>query len=194
MASRIGVFGNQLAGHAVGPVLTLTFFVLNHPPLLLQLLLGDGPQHMSHAIRFHPQDQIQRRGRNILEIIGAVIAGGSVQVGGSHPFQGLKVIMVEVFTSVEHEMFKQVGKAASARTLVLGADVIPDIDGHDGHLVILVNNQSQSIAKHKFLIRYIDLPDHLFQTRGGGQKQGGQTEQAEKKTGFRWRFHSLLPF
>ena len=49
------------------------------------------------------------------------------------------------------------GKACLARLFVLGANVIPDVDGGDGGFVVLVNDESQTIIEDEFLERDVDF-------------------------------------
>ncbi|MNE56842.1 hypothetical protein D3C80_1517780 [compost metagenome] len=45
-------------------------------------------------------------------------------------------------------MFEQVGEARTAGRLVLGPHVIPDVDRHDRRLVVLVDDQGQTVRQH----------------------------------------------
>ena len=44
-------------------------------------------------------------------------------------------------------MLEQVGEAGLARDLVLGADVVPDVHGHDGREVVLGDDQAQAVGQ-----------------------------------------------
>src|SRR3546814_6849606 len=79
-----GVHGaKQLGEHAaaVRLVFALALFVLHHAALLIEHLLVDRAKQMAHAIGLHPQRGIERGGRHVLEIIGAIGTGGAVLVG-----------------------------------------------------------------------------------------------------------------
>ena len=58
----------------------------------------------------------------------------------------LKIVVIEVLTAIEHQVFEQMGKTGLAGFLVFGTDVIPHINGHDGGLVVLIHQQSQAIG------------------------------------------------
>ena len=83
MAGRIGVCGDDLGDLAVGLVLALALLVLHHAALLVEHLLVDGAEQVAHAVGFHPQRHVERRGRHVLEVVGAVEPGGAVQLGGA---------------------------------------------------------------------------------------------------------------
>ncbi len=61
-----------------------------------------------------------------------------------------------VFAAAEHEVLEEMGEAGLAGALVLGAHVVPDIDRDDGRLVVLVDDQGQSVFEDKFLVGNID--------------------------------------
>jgi hypothetical protein len=43
-------------------------------------------------------------------------------------------------------VFEQVRKTGTPGLFVLGADVIPDVDGHDRHVVVLVHDHVEAIG------------------------------------------------
>jgi len=61
--------------------------------------------------------------------------------------QRAKVIVVVVLRSLEHHVFEQVGKTGLARPLVLRADVVPDVDGHDWGGTVLVQDDLQPVGQ-----------------------------------------------
>ena len=56
-------------------VLSLSLLVLHYPALFVQLGLVDCAHHVTHPIRFHPEQEIQRIFGRVLEIIRAILAG-----------------------------------------------------------------------------------------------------------------------
>ena len=62
-----------------------------------------------------------------------------------------------MLASHEHQVLKQMGKTGLARLLILGTDMIPEIDRHDGCLVILVNDQRQTILENKLSVGNVDF-------------------------------------
>ena len=49
--------------------------------------------------------------------------------------------------ALEHHVLEQVGEAGLARDLVLGADVVPDVDRDDGREVVLGDDQAQAVRQ-----------------------------------------------
>src|SRR5215471_5793561 len=60
---------------AVGLVLALALLVLDHAALLVEQALIDGAEQVAHAIGFHEQRDVERRGRHVLEVVGAIGIG-----------------------------------------------------------------------------------------------------------------------
>ena len=77
--------------------------------------------------------------------------------------------------TVEHQMFEKVGEAGFAGLFVLGADVVPDVDGHDRGFPVFVDNQRQTVREDELLEGYIDLnlAGRLGKCRGGEQGAEG---------------------
>ena len=120
-------------------VVALTFFVLHHATLVIQLFLCDGTEQMPHAIRFHPQRKVNGGRRNILEVVGAVKPGGTVHIGGAYLFKGLEVFAVVVFRAVKHKVFKQVSEAGFTGFLIFRPHVVPNRDRDNGRFVIFMD-------------------------------------------------------
>ena len=58
-----------------------------------------------------------------------------------------------MLAALEHQVLEQVREARLPGPLVLRTDVIPDVDGDDRGLVILVHDQRQSVVEHEALVR-----------------------------------------
>ena len=155
----------------------LALLVLHHPALLVEPGLRDRPDHVAHAVGLQPEQVVQRVFRRVLEIVGAVLAGGAVHVGGADLLGGLEKVVVEVLAAVEHQVLEQMGEPGLARFLVLRADVIPDVHGHDGRLVIFVDKQRQSVIKDEAGVWNIDGCVGLY--RRGADGQNGQKRKYE---------------
>jgi hypothetical protein len=155
----LGIAGglDQFPGDGVGLVVALALLVLDDAPLLVELLLLDRAEQMPHAVRLHPQRNVERGGRHVLEVVRPIVRRGAVEIGGADPLHRLEVILVVVLRSVEHQVLEQVGEAGLAGLFVLGPDVIPDVHGDDGRLVVLVHQQGQAVVEHEFLIGNVDL-------------------------------------
>ena len=126
---------------SIGLVFTLTFFILHNTPLFIQFRLINGSYKMSHPVAFEKKHLVERCSGNNLEIICTVIVGCSVQIGSPNAFERLKIIFIEILTSVEHQVFKEMGKSGSAGLLIFGTYMVPNINCHNWRFVILVNNE-----------------------------------------------------
>ena len=164
MADRISTFGDELPGHAVGLIFTLTFFVLNHAALQVEFFLVENRKQVAHAIAFGEQRVIKHGGRDVFEIIGAIVVRGAVEVGGADAFHGVDVGEIEIFAAAEHQVFEEVGETGLAGFFVFGADVIPGVDGDDGSFVVLVDQDGEAVIEDKFGVRNVGNGDF----RGGG--------------------------
>src|SRR6266436_2333267 len=153
MAGRIGALGHQHVDLAVGLVLTLPFFVLHHPALFGELRGVDRAEQMPHAVRFHPQRDVERGGGHVLEVVGAIVVGGAVLIGRADALERLEIVVVEMLAAVEHQVLEQVREPRAPGPLVLGAHMVPDVDGDDRRLVVLVDEQRQTVFQHETLIR-----------------------------------------
>ena len=156
VAVGIGVLEDRQEDLAVGLVLALALLVLHDAPLLVQPGLVDGRPHVPHAVGLHPQRHVERRGRHDLEVVRPVLVRGPVHAGGPDPVEGLEVVVVEVLAAVEHQVLEQVREAGLADLLVAGADVVPDVDGDDRRLVVLVDDQAQAVVEDVLRIGDVD--------------------------------------
>ena len=124
-----------------------------HSALLVEFGLTDGAGKMPHPVGLHPKRQINGVGRHILEVIGAIVVGGTVLIGRADALERLEVVVVEMFAAVEHQMLEQVGEPRPPRFFIFRAHMVPNVDGHDRRLVVLVHEQRQSVFQHEPLIR-----------------------------------------
>jgi ribulose 1,5-bisphosphate synthetase/thiazole synthase len=97
-----------------------------------------------------------------------------------------------MFAAAEHEVFEQVREPGFARPLVFRADVVPDVDGHDGRFVIFVNHQGEAVREDESLEGDIDIlgeqrgEDECDQQQGcqaGGEIAAHRTSSEEGSTG-----------
>jgi hypothetical protein len=186
VANRIHRLVELVPGLAVGLVLALALLVLHHAALLVQRGLVDRTDQMAHAVRFHPQRHVQRGGRHVLEIVGAVGIGGAVLVGGTHLLERFEELAVVVFAALEHQVFEQVREAGAAGRFVLAAHVIPDVDRDDRRLAIGMHDHAQAVGQGELLVRDIDLAGAagLAAKRMGGHKraQGGAEGDGQQRS------------
>ncbi len=160
----------HLVHQAVGLVLSLPLLVLDHAPLQVELLLVDGAHQVAHAVGLDEERGVERRDRDVLEVVGPVLVGGAVEVGGPERLERLDDVALHVLGGLEHQVLEEVGEPGPARLLVLGADVVPDVDGDDGGLVVLVDHQRQPVLED--VAGGGDLGDLLGAGRRGGEDEG----------------------
>ena len=185
VAVRIRVLEDHQEHLAVGLVLALPLLVLHHPALLVEPRLVDRAEHVPHAVRLHPQRHVEGGGRHHLEVVGAVLVGGAVHAGGPDAVERLEVVVVEVLAAVEHQVLEQVREAGLARRLVRRPDVVPDVDGDDRRLVVLVDDQPQAVVED--VLRVGDV-DRLLCCGGlaGGEEAEEQRGCDESLHGISW--------
>ena len=150
MTLREYAFKNVIQDFAVWLVVSLTFFVLHNAALFVEAFLGHGAEKVSHAIGFHPQSHVECGIRDVLEIVRTIKICGSVHVGGTDLLERLEVLVIEIFAAVEHQVFEEVCKAGFSHLLILGPNVVPDVDRDDRGLVIFVNDQAQPVVQSEF--------------------------------------------
>ena len=150
------VFEDQLKRPPVGNVLVaLPALVLDHAALVVELLLSEGIGQKAHSIRFQPQHVFQGLAGHCLEVVGAIEAGGAVDPTfphvGSRPFHIRQILSIGVPGPLEHHMLEQVSHPGAARLLVLGADVIPQVDVGYGKLGVGMQNDLKAVGQAVFL-------------------------------------------
>ena len=92
---------------------------------------------------------------DVLPVVGAVGSGGAVQVC-SGLLERVEVAVVVVTGALEHHVFEEVGKAGSAYFLILGADMVPDVDRHQRNRVVLVEYDIEAVGEGELFKRYGD--------------------------------------
>ena len=151
MIGRIQRGQDRFVDQAVGAVLVaLAALVLDHVALVVEFRLGHGREQKAHAVRFHPQGQFQVVRGHGLPIVRAVHGGRAVQPP-AHRLDRPEVDLVVVLRALEHHVFEEVGEPGPARPLVLGTDVIPDVDADDGRGVVFVQDDLQTVGERELL-------------------------------------------
>ena len=153
MTRRVRALRHQEIDFPVGLILPLPFLVLHDAALLVHLRRIDHPEQVAHPVRFHPQRDVERAGRDVFEIVGAVVVGRAVLVRRADALERLEVVVVEVLAAVEHQMLEQMREPRAAGLLILGTHVVPDVHGDDGRLVVLVHQQRQAVFQNEPLVR-----------------------------------------
>lgn len=106
---------------------------------------------MPHAIGFHPERQVQRRGWNHLHIVGALRRDRGIDVGAAHALQRPVVGVAVVLGASEHQVLEEVRKTGPTGRLISGAHLVPQVDRHDGRLPVGVHDCTQPIGQRETL-------------------------------------------
>src|SRR5262245_833253 len=123
---------DSLINQSVGLVFSaLPTFVLDDLALIVEASLGHRRKKESHAVCLSPQCHFQSVRRHILEIVGSVRAGGPVDTRCTDSFEGLEVIHVMMLRALKHHVFEKMGEPGSAASLILRANVIPEVHRYD---------------------------------------------------------------
>ncbi len=180
MPGREAVPCEGLKHPPVGLVFALSLFVLHHATLFVQLFLGHGAEQVAHAVRFHPKREVQTRGGDILEVVGAVVVGGAVHVRRPDALEGGKVLIVVVFAAIEHQVFEQVGEAGFAWGLVFRAHVVPDVDRDDRRLAVLVHHHPQAVVELELVVLEVQRWHHRFRLHPAGEGQPKREQHRQR--------------
>jgi hypothetical protein len=156
-------------------IVALSFLVLNHAPLLVELVLTDGADEMSHTIGLEPEHGVERILRHRLEIIGAVEPRGRVEIRRTELLQKGSIFVVEVLGPLKHQVLEQMRESGMARNFILRADVIPNIDRDDRRLPILMDDQGEPVVELHLRIGYVN---RLGACRDRVHEHGGAADDA----------------
>ena len=150
----VRMVGREHRGHqllverAVGPVVVaLALLVLDHFPLVVQVLLGQRVEQRGHPVRLQPQAQVQLVRRQRLEVVGAVEERGRVVDATGALDDGHVLRLGDMPRALEHEVLEQVREAGLARHLVSGTHVVPEVDGHDRGEMLRRHDDPQAVVQ-----------------------------------------------
>jgi hypothetical protein len=144
----VGEVQEALEGGAVGHVVVaLAALFLDHFALDVELLLGQRGGEVAHAVGFEPEAEGQVVRGEGLEVVGAVEERRPVQ----HPAHGLDVaevlVVADVLGAGEEHVLEKVSETGAARALVLGADVVPEVDRDERGGVVFVEHHAQAVRE-----------------------------------------------
>src|SRR5258706_9319036 len=129
----------------------LPALILHDLALVIELRLRQRFGERAHPVGLEPQRQLELVRWNLLEVVGAIPAGGSVDVrtsSSSCSFEKSPVLSVAyVLRSLEHHVLEQMREAGFARLLHLRTDVIPQENGGHRRRVIDVIEHSQPVRQ-----------------------------------------------
>ena len=125
MSFRIKVFCNNSLGKSVrAVVIRLPFLILDNILLNGKGLIGNGIDHITHAVRFHPEDLFKGIPWNHFIISRCIITGTSVKGSPGILYDFEILVFRNIFRALEHHMFKQVGKARMAFRFPIGTYMV----------------------------------------------------------------------
>ena len=138
---------NRHRAEAVRPVLVvLPPLVEDDRPLVRELGFGQGRQQVPHPVRFHPQPELEPDGGKDFPVVRPIRVGRSIDRGAG-ALERLKVAVIVVRRPFKHQVLEEMSEARVSGPLVLGADVIPDVDGDDRAVVILVEEHVEAVRE-----------------------------------------------
>ena len=169
-------------------VVTLAALVSDDVTLVRQAFLGDRLRQIAHPLAFEPECDLELVRGDDLVVVGPVRVRGAVGVGAPDLLEDLEVlVLARVLRALEHHVLEEVREAALAGHLVAAADVVPQIDGHEGHGLVLVEDDLQSVGQGVFLER--DLGVRKLRAGDGlradvvGERRNGQSEDDSEDQG-----------
>ena len=161
MVRREEVGLQLLLERAVRPVVVRpALLVLDDLALVVQVLLAERVEEGRHAVRLEPQRQVELIRRQRLEVVGPVQPGRAVHRAAGGLDEGDVLGLGDVARALEHDVLEEVGEAGLALDLVLGPDVVPEVDRDDRGEVVLGDDDPQAVVET--LVAEHDLGD------GGG--------------------------
>ena len=96
-------------------------------------------------------------GRHRLEVVRPIQPGRAVHRPAGALDQGDVLGLRDVARALEHDVLEQVGEPGLAGDLVLGADVVPQVDGDDRSEMVFRDDDAQAIIE--VLVAESDLRD-----------------------------------
>ena len=136
---------------------------------------------MPHAIRFHPQRELERGGRHVLKIVGAIEVRRAVDRGRADFLHGLEELVVVILGALEHQVLEEMREPRLPQALILRADVVPEIHRDDRRLAIGMDDDGQAIVQLEFFVRDQGLVGEARTPRTrGDQRQRSGHQQAPR--------------
>ena len=189
MRARKEELEEALLGDAVRHVLGALLALLAHDRLLVvEALLGERVEQEAHAVALQPERELELVGRDGLEVVGAVEVGRAVHQRGAGALEVLEEgVFRDVPAALEHDVLEEVGEAGAAGNLVLGADVVPEVDCDEGHLGVPGEEHLEAVVEHEALDRELGRDVSGLGGRGEGEAQADGSGGGEQDAGQRAR-------
>ena len=133
---------------AVGPVVVRpALLVLHDLALVVEVLLAERVEERGHAVRLEPQAEVELVRRQRFEVVGPIQPGRAVHRAAGSLDQRDVLGLGDVARALEHHVLEEVREPGLARLLVLGSDVVPDVDRNDRSEVVLGDDQAQAVGQ-----------------------------------------------
>ena len=151
MVGVVGVVSQReqpLEGRAVRDiVIPLPALLLHHVALDVQLLLRQGREKVTHAVGLEPQAEGQVIGWQCLEVIRPIKKRRPIQDATDRLHVPEVLVVSNVLRAGKEHVLEQMSKTGAARTLVLRADVVPEVDRYKRGGVVFVENDAEAVGK-----------------------------------------------
>ena len=148
MGLREQVGEELLVPRPVRPVVVApALLVLDDLALVVEVVLAERVEEAAEAVRLEPDRQLQLVRRQGLVVVRPVEPGRPVEGPAGGLDERHVLGLPDVRRALEHHVLEEVGEAGLALDLVLGADVVPDVDGDDGREVVLGDDQAQAVGQ-----------------------------------------------
>ena len=164
---------------AVTGVDALPALVHHHLALVLELLGREPGQEMPHAVRLEPERKLEMARRQGLVVVRAVVPGRSVGDAADLLQVAEVVVGSDVLAALEEHVLEKVREAGSSGLLVLGTDVVPEIDRDERQGGVAVEDDPQAVGE--LVAREVSLR----RRRGEGRERGGGQRGRSVGSGFR---------
>ena len=144
-------------------LVVLASLVEDDVALVVEFRVGERRQEVAHAVGLEPEREFHRSGGDHLPVVRAVCVCRAVEDGASG-LQRLEVAAVVMRRPFEHQVFEQVGQPRAPGTLILRADVVPQVHRDQRATVIFVNEHCKAVVEHTSLASQIHVMPGSYRT------------------------------
>ena len=144
--------------------------LLDHVALRLEVRLVDVER--SQPLGLGPEQRLEVVRRDHLVVVGDVVERGGVVEAADVLGQPVQHLRLHVLRALEHHVLEEMREPAPPLRVILGADAIPDMDGHRRRGPVLDRVNLQSIRQHPMLV---------LQRRNRRRRPGGRRHQQQRK-------------
>ena len=144
--------------HTVRPVLiALTPLVLDDVALRVDRLRRHRIEQVAHPVGLEKQRELERVRWHVDPVIRSIVLGRSI-VGAAGAFKPLvEFARLHVARAHEHQVLEEMREARTPGAFARRANVVPHIDGDDGHAVILVKDYVKAVGQRELCVLNLNL-------------------------------------